>query len=79
MKGDVDGSMSFNSPCFMPLNASPCVNKINILDCKQLLGNNDELIGLLNTIVNLVRISVPILLVLFGSIDFCLLFFCLFF
>lgn len=30
MKGDVDGSMSFNSTCFMPLNASPFVNKINI-------------------------------------------------
>lgn len=56
---DADGDVTLN------------FNKINILDCEQLLGNNDELIGLLKTIVNIFKFSVPILLVVFGSIDFC--------
>lgn len=46
-------------------------NKIKISNCRQLLGDNEELIGLLNAIINIIKFSVPIILVGFGSVDFC--------
>lgn len=46
---------------------------ISIIDCEQLLGGDDksdDLIKMLKTIVGIIRIGIPILLIVLGSLDF---------
>ena len=48
-------------------------NKISILDCKALLGGdgtNTSLVDLLKTGLNVIKIIVPIILIVLGSLDF---------
>ena len=48
-------------------------NKISILDCKTLLGGdgtNTSLVDLLKTGLNVIKIIVPIILIVLGSLDF---------
>ncbi|MCI6266367.1 MAG: hypothetical protein MR598_05940 [Erysipelotrichaceae bacterium] len=44
--------------------------KINILSCEQLFGENDELIKMIKSGITLVKIAIPIILIGLGIVDF---------